>query len=151
MLAEKLVDVIESKADELAWKWYGDVKNSHYTPNIRNLSEEEALNVAKNVYKKLSYWLTPEHESEVREAYLSFGASMFNRGLRMEEVLMILVLIKRHLWLHLLEEGLMTTRLDVYQALELNNRVVLYFDRAIYFSLVGYREEKMMALGKASF
>jgi hypothetical protein len=48
--------------------------------------------------------------------------------------------------LHLLERGLMTTNLEVYQALDINNKVVLYFDRAIYFSLIGYktaREEDM--------
>ena len=60
----------------------------------------------------------------------------------MEEVVMTLVLIKRYLWLHLLEGGLMTTRLELYQALELNNKVVLYFDRAIYFAIIGYKEAR---------
>jgi hypothetical protein len=55
---------------------------------------------------------------------------------------MLLVLIKRHLWLHLLEEGVMTTNIEVYQALDVNNKVVLYFDRAIYFSLIGFRRAR---------
>jgi hypothetical protein len=33
----------------------------------------------------------------------------------------------------------MTTSLNLYQALELNNKVVLYFDRAIYFAIIGYK------------
>jgi hypothetical protein len=68
----------------------------------------------------------------------------------MEEVVMTLVLIKRYLWLHLLEEGLMTTDLEIYQALELNNKVVLYFDRAIYFALRGYREARARARAAAA-
>jgi hypothetical protein len=142
LLEDRLVEIIESRSDELAMRWYKEVKDSPYTPNIRLLTEEEALSVARNIYQKLSYWLIPGQESRVKDVYVSFGASMFNKGFRMEEIVMILVLVKRHLWLHLLEEGLMTTNIDIYQALDLNNKVVLYFDRAIYFSLVGYRDEK---------
>jgi len=52
------------------------------------------------------------------------------------------VLIKRHIWLHLLAEGIMTTNIEVYQALDVNNKVVLYFDRAIYIGLVGFKKAR---------
>lgn len=142
MLAEKLVEIIEARSDELAMKWYRDVKDSQYTPNFKWISEEEALAMATRVFQKLGYWLLPHQEHEVKDTYLSFGSSMYYKGFRLEEVVMTLVLIKRHLWLHLLEEGIMTTNIDVYQALDVNNKVVLYFDRAIYFSLVGYKDAK---------
>ena len=51
---------------------------------------------------------------------------------------MALFLLKRQIWLYILQEGLLTTNLELYQALELNNRVVLYFDRAIYYLTRGY-------------
>jgi hypothetical protein len=31
--------------------------------------------------------------------------------------------------------------LDLYQAMDLHNRVVLFFDRAIYFAAVGHEEQ----------
>jgi hypothetical protein len=34
------------------------------------------------------------------------------------------------------------------QALEFNNRVVLFFDRAIYFTCLGYQEEELKCQGK---
>lgn len=137
-----LVQVIENRADGIAKTWYREVKDSHYTPSIGLIPEQDALKMATDVYRKLGYWLMRTHGHEVEETYHRFGGQLYRKKFRMEEVVMTLVLIKRYLWLHLLEEGLMTTRLDLYQALELNNKVVLYFDRAIYFSVIGYKEAR---------
>ncbi len=37
-----------------------------------------------------------------------------------------------------MDEGLLDTTYDLYQAIELNDRVTLFFDRAIFFTAVGY-------------
>lgn len=140
VLAEKLIKIIETRSDEIAMTWYREVKDSYYLPGFASLPEEQALRMATNVYRKLSYWLMPASGHEVKESYEQFGASMFHKGFQLEEVIMTLILIKRYLWLHLLEEGVMTTSLEIYQALDINNKVVLYFDRAIYFGLIGFRE-----------
>lgn len=147
MLTERLVKLIETRADEIAKTWYTDILESNYVPGIKNITDREALDIALNVYQRLGYWLLPTSDHKVRETYLKFGADMYDKGFRMEDVVMVLILIKRHLWLHLLEGGVMGRNLELYQALELNNQVVLYFDRAIYHALVGYREKK--ARGKA--
>ena len=142
MLEDQLVQIIESRADQVARTWYREVKESHYTPGFKNISEDEGLDMATNVYRKLGYWLMPSSGEDVKDAYERFGGSLYKKGFRMEEVVMILVLIKRHLWLHLLEQGIMSTNLEVYKALELNNKVVLYFDRAICFALEGYKDAR---------
>lgn len=142
LLEDKLIQVIENRADQIARTWYRDLVDSTYTPSIKNLTEEEGLRIATDVYRNLGYWLEPSSHEEIEVTYDRFGHSLYHRGFRMEEVVMTLVLIKRYLWLHLLEEGLMTTNLEVYQALDLNNKVVLYFDRGIYFALLGYKEAR---------
>lgn len=139
VLTGMLVEIIESDSDKIAKTWYREVKDSSYTPSINRISEEDALKLATDVYRKLGYWLMRTHGHEVKENYHRFGEQLYWKHFRMEEVVMTLVLIKRYLWLHLLEGGLMTTRLNLYQALELNNKVVLYFDRAIYFAIIGYK------------
>jgi hypothetical protein len=40
-----------------------------------------------------------------------------------------------------MREGLLDTTLELYQAIELNNRVIRFFDRAIYFTAVGYEKK----------
>lgn len=138
-LTDGLISIIETRAEQIAKAWYQEVKESNYTPTIKEMPAEEAMGIALNVYNKLGYWLKPESDHEVQQTYIRFGESLSYRDFRMEEVVMILVLIKRYLWLHLLAEGIMSTNLEIYQALEVNNKVVLYFDRAIYFALIGYK------------
>ena len=142
VLTGRLVEVIESRADEIAKTWYRYVKDSQYTPSIGMIPEQDALKMATDVYRKLGYWLMRTHGHEVKETYHRFGERLYWKHFRMEEVVMTIVLIKRYLWLYLLEGGLMATRLELYHALELNNKVVLYFDRAIYFAIIGYREAR---------
>jgi len=142
ILAEKLVKIIETHADDIAATWYRDLRESEYTPTIKTISEAQALEMATSVYKKLGYWLLPTSDHEVQRTYERYGEMMYRKKFRMEEVVMILILIKRYLWLRLLEEGIMSTNLDLYKALDLNNKVVLYFDRAIYFALIGFRTSR---------
>lgn len=143
MLADELVKIIDARANDLALTWYREVKTSHYTPNVALLSEEEALQIALGVYSRLSKWLTSTGDHEIEDTYNRFGERCHSRGFRMEEMVMLLILIKRHLWLHLLEQGIMTTNIEVYQALDVNNKVVLYFDRAIYFGLIGFKNARI--------
>ena len=150
MLGGWLVKIIESRSDEIAMNWYRQVKHSDYTPSFEQISEEEALEMATNVYENLSHWLLPSSTHEIKDSYEEFGKSLYWKGFKLSEIVMILVLIKRYLWLHLLDEGLISTNLEIYQALELNNRVILYFDKAIYHSIIGYKEVKALDKGSAA-
>jgi hypothetical protein len=149
VLEEKLVEIIEQNSDDIALTWYRESKDSPYLPNLKNLSQEEALGIAQNVYSRLSHWLTPSQHEEIEANYERFGEQCYAKGFRLEEIIQILVLIKRYLWLHLLERGVMTTNIEVYQALDINNKVVLYFDRAIYFALLGYKSARAADLASA--
>ncbi len=142
MLEKQLVELIKNRETEMSQRWYRDLHESRYVPTMHNVSEDEGLRIATSVYRNLCDWLVQGREVDMKDTYQRFGESVFHRGFDMEEVVMLLVLLKRNLYLHLLELGLMTTNLNIYQALELNNKVVLYFDRAIYFGLIGYQDAK---------
>ncbi len=142
MLEKRLIEIIEDKGETVAQTWYWDLQESTYVPTMHMLSEEEGMAMAMDVYNTLCKWLQPASKVDVKEKFQAFGDHLFYRGFQLEEVIQVLVLLKRYLWLHLLELGLMTTNLNIYQVLELNNKVVLYYDRAIYFTLVGYKEAR---------
>ncbi len=142
VLEDRLVEVIKSKSTEVAQKWYHEVLESQYIPNLRGQSEEQGMTIAMTVYDNLCNWLTPSGSKDIKDIYMAFGRTLYYKGFEMEEVVQTLVLLKRYLWLALLEMGLMTTDLNIYQTLELNNKVVLYYDRAIYFAIVGYKDAR---------
>jgi hypothetical protein len=62
-------------------------------------------------------------------------------GIPLHELIMTFMLIKRHLWMYVLEKHFFDSTYEINQSLELNNRVVLFFDRIIFFASIGYEEE----------
>jgi hypothetical protein len=146
VLSDQLVKIIEDRKDQLAVNWFNDVMESPYTPHVKTFPRDEVLSIALKVLDDLACWLKPGCERDTDATYRRFGEQFYYKGFRMEEMMMLLVLIKRHIWLHLLAEGIMTTNIEVYQALDVNNKVVLYFDRAIYIGLTGFKKARSEAM-----
>ena len=141
MISEKLVKLIENSADTLTRHWLADVRENPSTPTYHTFPERSLYERAHLVYSQLGTWLSRETSKEqVREYYTRLGEERFNEGFALHEVVSALVLLKRHLWLHILSDGQLSTAFELYQSLELNNRVVLFFDRAIYYTIIGYEE-----------
>jgi hypothetical protein len=53
-------------------------------------------------------------------------------------VIQALLITRRVLWFKVLEDGLLDTALDLHLALDLYNRVLLFFDRATYYLARGF-------------
>jgi len=141
MISEKLVNLIENNADVLTKHWIEDVRENPSTPTYHFFPEEKLYKRAHLVYSQLSHWISREtSKDEIRNYYMKLGEERFNEGFALHEVISALVLLKRHLWLHILSDGQLSTAFELYQSLELNNRVVLFFDRAIYYTSIGYEE-----------
>jgi hypothetical protein len=147
MISEKLVKLIESNADVLTRHWLADVRENPSTPTYHIFDEDKLYKRAHLVYSQLSHWISREtSKDEVKNYYVKLGEERFNEGFALHEVVSALVLVKRHLWLHVLSDGQLSTAFELYQSLELNNRVVLFFDRAIYYTIIGYEEAVRKAI-----
>lgn len=141
MISEKLVALIENDADTLTKHWLTDVRANPSTPTYHTFSEEKLYKRAHLVYSQLSHWISREtSKEEIRSYYTKLGQERFKEGFALHEVVSAIVLLKRHLWIHILSDGQLSTAFELYQSLEMNNRVVLFFDRAIYYTIVGYEE-----------
>lgn len=150
MLTRRLIQLIERDADVIAQRWLKEVQSSSLTPKYRYFTAEKLIERVKIVYSKLEYWLNPKTPKEEIEAYYTnMGKERFEEGFTLEEVIMALLLTKKHLWQHIVSEGLPTTSFELYQVLELNNEVVMYIDKAVYYTIVGYRKAEISA--KRSF
>jgi len=141
ILASKLVRVIEKNSDMIADRWADEVSKLPYTRSYWNSDRDELHERAASVCRRVGYFLSQQLPKERLAAfYRRLGASRRAEGYAIEEVVMALLLLKRHIWLFVLQEGLLTTNIELSQALVLNNRVVLYFDRAIYYVAQAYSE-----------
>jgi hypothetical protein len=139
MVSRKLIKVIQNHSSDLARKWLQNVQKSSTTPTYHTFDEISLLERVHNVYANLEKWLEKEN-SQVERYYTDLGAERLEEGFKLSEVLSALSITRRVLWDHVLTQGLLDSALDLYQALELNNQVVLFFDKAAYYVAVGYEK-----------
>jgi hypothetical protein len=142
-VAQRLIELIENDAEELATNWLNDVCKNIKLPSYHHFDNRELYNRAYEVYSHLGKWIAWETgREEVAEQYMAHGAQRRQQKFELAEVVQALILMRIHLWRKVLSEGLLDTAYELSQAIELNIQVVRYFDRAIYFTIVGYMNRR---------
>jgi hypothetical protein len=142
-ISQKLVELIERSADQLTTKWLEDVRKRPETPTYHTFDPDRLYRRAHLVYSQLGKWISYETSKEdIAAYYTALGAQRRREGFALSEVIQALILTRRYIWLKVLSDGFLDTALDLHKAMELNNRVILFFDRAIYYTAVGYEKEK---------
>lgn len=142
MIYMKIMELIKTDADELTERVVKDLLSRGETEYHKKFSEEFLYERVSDIYRGLSHWLdraTPK--DEITKFYQDLGRKRFQDGIPLHEVILFLMLIKRHLWLYLLEKHFLESSYELTKSLELNNRIVLFFDRAILAATLGYEEE----------
>lgn len=142
-VSQKLVDLIERNADDLTNSWLADIRKDPNTLTYRRFDPTAVYERAFRVFSQLGKWISHEtSKEEVARDYRALGEQRRKEGFALSEVIQALILIRRNLWRKVMEEGLLDTPYDLYQAIELNNRVALFFDRAIFYTACGYEQKK---------
>jgi hypothetical protein len=89
--------------------------------------------------KKNPYKITKE---EMKSYWTSLGRQRRDEGFPLSEIVLSLCHIRRVLWEKVQSEGVLDTALDLYQAMDLHQRVILFFDRAMHNMALGYEEAR---------
>lgn len=138
-VSRKLIEIIEQNAAELTRAYLQDVKKHPNMPTYQSFPEKEVYDRAYLVFSQLGRWISYELESEEMKKYWTeLGKTRREEGFALPEIFLALCLIRKELWNRIQAEGLLDNALDLYQALELYNRIVGFFDRALYYAIIGY-------------
>ena len=138
---EKMMDVIRNNTDELSKRVVKDLLSRNETSSFKKISGELLYERTKDVYHRLDQWISKKKTTEdMRKVFEELGSIRFHEGVPLSETILALELTKRHLWLMILEKHVLDSAFELIHGLELNNKVVLFFDRAIYFAAKGFEE-----------
>jgi hypothetical protein len=149
VISTRLVELIERNADRLTRHWLADVKRRPETRTYRNYPDDVLYRRVHEVYRNLGKWICRETTvEEIARVYTALGRQRFEEGFAPSEVLEALILSRRHLWLLVLHEGFLETALDLHAALDLNARAVLFFDRSMYYTALGFEQATAEAAAK---
>lgn len=141
-VSQRLVDLIERNAAELTNNWLADIRKDASLMTYHRYDNIELYSRAFRVFSQLGKWISRETtKEEVARDYMTLGEQRRKEGFSLSEVIRAIILIRRNLWRKVMQEGLLDTTYDLYQAMELNNRVTLFFDRAIYYTSLGYEKK----------
>jgi hypothetical protein len=146
LISKKLVDLIEHNADELTQKWLEWVRGNLDLPTYHSYDKKLLYDRGFRVYSNLSRWVSTETTREdIRLEYVALGAQRFREGFRLSELIQALIITRRVLWVKIEADGLLDNALDMKSAMDLNNSMLLFFDRAIFFATQGYEKEQASA------
>jgi hypothetical protein len=103
----------------------------------RKMVEEMADNIlsefAANVDRRTAV-------ETIADRYVQLGIRCCEDNLSFSELVRVFILLKRHIWLFFQESNFAGQPFDIRSIVALNNRTSLFFDRAIYYFLVGYEQ-----------
>ena len=141
LIANKFVKLIEENHQIIVEQYMNDLLRNKKTAAYRNLDRQVIYEIGDKVYRELSLWLSKgQSEREIDNFYEKLGKMRLQQGVPASQVFHALVLLKRHMWLFV-KQRLENDVVEYQQAIDLVNRVILFFDRAIYHMLIGHEKE----------
>jgi hypothetical protein len=141
IIQNRFVRIIEENHQEIIEHFMNDVLHNKKTFAYRKLDQQDLYEIGIRVYSELSKWIAKDlPKEEVKQYYHKLGKIRLNEGVPASQFFQALVLLKRHMWLFVRKQ-LENEITDYKQAMEINDRIVLFFDRAAYYMLTGYEDE----------
>ncbi len=138
-LSDKLVEVIEQNAGLMAEHWINDVTQNKSTPSYHQQSHEVLRERFIEDAGQYVNWLTGNYDIKIiKEHYHQLGSRRRKEGFKISELLSALSLIRKYIWEFALSQGMWTKTIDIYRTLELDRRMVLFFDKVSYYVCRGY-------------
>jgi ADP-ribose pyrophosphatase YjhB (NUDIX family) len=138
-LSRKLIDILEKNAEVISNRWLHDVKYNKSTPHYANADQKSSLEKAELFIRQFGQWLGGNFtDNEVRHCYTNLGKERKSEGFGLSEVLSAISLTRKHVWEFALSQGMWNKNINIYMTLELERRMMLFFDKASYYVAKGF-------------
>lgn len=139
LLSDALVALVRDHADEVTGAWQQDVRSNATTRTYATIDAGQLYERGYTAISQFGRWLRgSEADVEVEAFYLALGRERRQQGFALHEVLSSLTLLRKHVWLFSRTEGVWQSPMDVYRVMELNRRIAVFFDKALYHTARGF-------------
>jgi hypothetical protein len=140
ILSNKFIRLVEEHYEELTDNFMNDLLKHPETTAYRAVDRDKIYQSSIFIYKDLSMWISREFpKDKIEERYVKVGRERYDMGIPVQQAVKGLILQRRHIWLYVMDK-MYDDKTDYMEAMELNNRVTLYFDRAMLYMLKGYMD-----------
>ncbi len=141
LISDKLIEFVEKNRNVILKEWTNRILDDPTTSSFTKEHLDFVRDKAEYVLKNLSQWVGYDTTKEdIGRRYAAEGKEFFERKIPLCEVFRATVLLRRVLWLFVVNESGFDSAFQLHQMRELNDRVILFFDRAHYYVVRGYME-----------
>jgi len=140
MVGLKLVRLIERHSETLAGGLTEQIRKSERTSDFRKIPTKDLQLAAVEVYRNLGEWLLQKTEHDIECRFREIGTRRAAEGIGLHQFVWALMLTRDHLWHFLQQEAFADNIVALHGELELHQMLIQFFDRAVYYGILGYDE-----------
>ncbi len=141
LLSDDLVAFVEDHATEVTQMWHKEVRSNPTTVSYSKIDADDLFDRGYTAISQFGRWLKGnEADEDIRTFYRALGKERKAQGFALHETLSSLSLLRKHVWTYARSKGVWERPIEVYRVLELNRRIALFFDKAVYYTARGFEE-----------
>jgi len=141
MRALKLVQHMKANADRMSEELIQKIRSSDRCSELlRKVPAEEQKQYALEIYRDLTDWLAIEIDSLVEYRYVNLGIQRARQEVSFSQVFWAVCTARDYLWDYMQQECLLEEPVEFWGGVILLRSLNQFFDRALYFTLVGYQK-----------
>jgi len=149
MLGMKLVRLIEAHSEALSRGLTEKMRKSERTSDFRRIPPKDLRLAAAEVYRNLGEWLLQKTEGDIASRFRAIAARRVSEGIGLHQLVSALMLTRDHLWHFLRREAFADNIVELHGELELHQMLNQFFDRAVYYAILGYDEARQQSTPKS--
>ena len=148
MLAVRLVRLIENHIEQLSRDLSEKVWNSPRCSDLNKVPASELQARTREIYRNLSDWLLDKADAQVERRYTELGEARAQQGVAYSHFVWAITSTKEHVRDFVQREGLSESAMELHGELELLHLLGQFFDLVLYYTAVGYEQERNRVGGK---
>jgi len=107
---------------------------------VAKVPAEDQKNHAVDTYSALTDWLANQSDSTLQDRYIAFGVRRAQQGVPFSQVFWAVCIASEHLWDYMQQECLLEEPVEFWGGVMLLHSLKQFFDRILYFTLLGYQK-----------
>lgn len=139
LLSDEFIEAVEGNSLKIVNLWLDDILTNPSTLSYHTLDRAHLFAKATLLVENFACWLKGQkNEDFFRSFYCDLGKERKEDGVMLQDIISSFSLLKKHLWMFTYSFGVWEKTVDIYRIFELGERLVRFFDKAIYHTATGY-------------
>jgi hypothetical protein len=148
VFARKFIDHVDTHADHLCKEFMQKIKCSDRCRELlQKVPAEEQQQSTREIYQNLTDWLLTNSNSVSEERYVKLGIRRAQQGVPLSDLFWAVCATREYFWEYTERETLLDQPADFWGGVRLLHSLDQFFDRALYFVIIGYQTASKETLG----